>query len=409
MRLALAATALAAAPLLVVAQASGASSATSASATSSSPGAAASSTGRPTVSLPPLYQCGQSTWTYTAPVPGPKYLGIYLSGTSNFIETYALPAVYDDYTNGTFTWKCDLPAGASVAAMFYVVQDGASGTNGQQASTPDAIINAGNSGSGCLGTNDPDSQPAILSLASSLDPSFTYSSDGSSPTSASSGGGGGGGGSTNIGAIVGGVVGGVCGIAVVALALIYLKRKHDLAAQNNDGFSVYSGHTEKRGSVRTSRYGGGPGSVAPPPAMNAPPPGTYYANDEHGNTILMMGGWQGDEPQQPFSPQVAPTEPSVLEMPTSPAPRTTAPPGMLPEPMDESTSPVSSPSAAGPLHGSTPSPAPAIPHSLTGATDYTPSASSTPAFFTPRSERDAFLGHQGLDDPSSFSINRQRG
>jgi hypothetical protein len=57
--------------------------------------------------------------------------------------------------------------------MFYVVADGASGTNGAQASTPDAVINAGSSGSDCLGTNDPNSQAQIYSLASSLDPSFS--------------------------------------------------------------------------------------------------------------------------------------------------------------------------------------------------------------------------------------------
>lgn len=81
--------------------------------------------------------------------------------------------MYDDRTNGSFTWKCDLPAGLSVAAMFYVVQDGASGTQGAQASTPDAVINAGSAGTSCLGTNDPGSQSKIYSLASSLDPAFS--------------------------------------------------------------------------------------------------------------------------------------------------------------------------------------------------------------------------------------------
>lgn len=127
---------------------------------------------RTTIQLPPLYSCDFSTWTYTAPA-GPKYLGFYVSGTTSWIETYSLPTVYDDRTNGTFTWKCDLPAGLSVAAMFYVVQNGASGTNGAQASTPDAVINAGSGGLSCLGTNDAGSQAKILSLASSLDPSFS--------------------------------------------------------------------------------------------------------------------------------------------------------------------------------------------------------------------------------------------
>lgn len=74
-----------------------------------------------------------------------------------------------------FPSAADLPTGLSVAAMFYVIEDGAQGTDGNQASTSDAIVLAGSSGSSCLGTNvGGDSQSTILSLASSLDPSFTY-------------------------------------------------------------------------------------------------------------------------------------------------------------------------------------------------------------------------------------------
>ncbi|GAA5856421.1 hypothetical protein JCM8547_008737 [Rhodosporidiobolus lusitaniae] len=352
-----------------------------------------------TISLPPLYECQSSTWTYTAPT-GAKYLGFYVSGTSSWIETYALPSVYDDRTNGTFTWKCDLPAGLSVAAQFYVLQDGATSTDGNQASTTDAIINAGSS-TGCLGSNDPDAQTTILSLASSLDPSFTFSSDGSSassPASADNDDGG----STNIGAIVGGVVGGVCGIAIVALALIYLKRKHDLAVANNgDGLSMYSGRapSEKRGSMHQSRYAGSSSG------MNVPPNGTYYAHDEHGNTILMMGYPPREEEQQPYTPPAtaAPTEPSVLGL-MSPAPKVTAAPGMLPEPMDESA-----PSPSNQHPGGLSAPAPPTP-SASAATDYVSAPSSTGGgeHFTPRSERDAFLGHHGLDDPSSFAPSRAR-
>jgi hypothetical protein len=132
--------------------------------------------GRAFLSQLTLSQCANADiWDacrYTAPV-GPKYLGFYVSGTTSWIETYSLPAVYDDRTNGSFTWKCDLPAGLSVAAMFYVIPEGATDTQGAQASTPDAVINAGASGTSCLGTNDPGSQAKILSLASSLDPGFS--------------------------------------------------------------------------------------------------------------------------------------------------------------------------------------------------------------------------------------------
>ncbi|GAA6005389.1 hypothetical protein JCM10207_002965 [Rhodosporidiobolus poonsookiae] len=380
---------------LVAAQSS---SASSASATSTSTAASASSTAKPTIALPPLYECTSSTWTYTAPVAGPKYLGVYVSGSKSFLETYALPSVYDDRLNGTFTWNCDLPAGLSVAFQFYVLQDGASGTDGQQASTTDAIVNAGSSGSACLGTNDAGSQGAILSLASSLDPNFTYTGDGAKTTGTASSGGSSDGDSTNIGAIVGGVVGGVCGIALVALALIYLKRKHDLAAANNaDGLSLYSGRSEKRGSMHNSRFGGTAGSTA---GLSAPPPGTYYAHDEHGNTILMMG-YPGAEQDHPFTPPLPEHASPATELtPMSPAPIQTAPPGMLPEPMDDSAPAVSSAGAA--QQHST-----AVPPSSPSGSTADPFA--TPAPFTPRSERDAYLGAQGLDDPSSFSPSRRRG
>ncbi|BGP21993.1 hypothetical protein JCM10295v2_000870 [Rhodotorula toruloides] len=370
-----------------LAQASNSSSSRPASVTSASSSANApvtTSTGvKTTISLPPLYQCDFATWTYTAPI-GPKYLGIYVTGTQNFLETYSLPSVYDNRTSGTFSWRCDLPAGLSVAAMFYVVADGATGTNGAQASTPDAVVNAGSSGSGCLGTNDPNSQANIYSLASSLDPSFSATKSNSSPTSAANAGGGGGG--TNIGAIVGGVVGGIVGIAMIALLLVYLKRKHD--AQANDAYSLYSGRSEKRGSFHQPRYGEGPASTG---GLTAPPPGTYYATDDQGNLHLVMGY----PPTEGEPTYVPPPEPAMSEAPISPAPLRTAPVGTLPEPMDESapSKPTSAVGAsASPVRGATPPASPA--------------PTSHP--FTPVTERNGFLTHQSLDDPSTFSPARSQ-
>lgn len=57
------------------------------------------------ITLPPLYSCSPSSWVYTAPV-GPKYLGFFVSGTNDFIETYALPDAYTERTSGTFVWNC---------------------------------------------------------------------------------------------------------------------------------------------------------------------------------------------------------------------------------------------------------------------------------------------------------------
>ncbi|GAA5905366.1 hypothetical protein JCM6882_003139 [Rhodosporidiobolus microsporus] len=389
---------------VVHAQSSSSSSSSSSAASATSSGSSSSSNGTvaTTIQLPPLYQCTPSTWTYTGPV-GAKYLAFFIPNTNNFVETYPLPSVYDDRTSGTFTWTCDLPQGLNVAAQFYILPEGASSVpQGYQASTPDGIINAGSSGSGCLGSNVPSYQQGILSLASSLDPSFKATSDASSPaaTGASDSDGGS---STPVGAIVGGVVGGVCGIAIIALGLLYLKRKHDLAVANSgDGLSLYS---EKRGSIHHSRYGGGPGSTT---GMNAPPPGTYYAHDEHGNTILMMGyPPHAGEEGQPQTPPVPALDQNPFATPASPAPKTTAPVGTLPEPMDESAPSVVSPAPSGAV-SSAPLAPPVTPSRATTTTsaDFV-SAPSSAAPFTPRSERDAFLGHQGLDDPSSFSPTRR--
>ncbi|POY70808.1 hypothetical protein BMF94_6220 [Rhodotorula taiwanensis] len=352
---------------------------------------------RTTIQLPPLYSCDFSTWTYTAPA-GPKYLGFYVSGTTSWIETYSLPTVYDDRTNGTFTWKCDLPAGLSVAAMFYVVQNGASGTNGAQASTPDALINAGSGGLSCLGTNDAGSQAKILSLASSLDPSFFATSSGPQASSGSDAGSGHS--DTNIGAIVGGVVGGALGIALLGALLIYLKRKHDNAAWNGgDGLSVYSGRSEKVGSTYPSHFGGAPMSLGPaghaPPSesLAAPPPGTYYAADANGNVHLMMGYPSSADPETPIAP---PSERTLA----SPISKPTAPPGTLPEPMDDSEEVLSqvSPASRG-----------ADQLSVAPSTLMRAASPAVAPQFQPAAERTGVLGlgAQGLDDPSSFSPQRQ--
>lgn len=91
----------------------------------------------------------------------------------------------------------------------------------------------------------------------------------------------------------------------------------------SDGLSVYSGTTEKRSSQHHSRYGTGPGSTS---GIVPPPAGTYYATDEHGNVHLLMGYPGEGIGQTPYVPPVS-------EAPMSPAPKTTAPPGMLPEPV----------------------------------------------------------------------------
>ncbi|GAA5919534.1 hypothetical protein JCM1841_000995 [Sporobolomyces salmonicolor] len=39
------------------------------------------------------------------------WLGFWVTGTTSFIETYALPSAYDSHTNGTFTWECAIVGG----------------------------------------------------------------------------------------------------------------------------------------------------------------------------------------------------------------------------------------------------------------------------------------------------------
>lgn len=301
--------------------------------------------------------------------------------------------------------------------MFYVLQDGSTGTNGDQASTPDAVINAGSS-TDCLGSNDPSFQAGILSLASSIDPSFSYTAGDSSATPGSTSGGdggGGGGGGAPIGAIVGGVVGGVVGIALVGALLIYLRHKHNEAAlAQSDGLSVYSGTTEKRdrGSLHHSYYTGGPGSTA---GIAPPPRGTHWATDAQGNVHLVMGYPGQEGADQPYVPPA--TDPTALETPSSPQPRQTAPVGTLPEPVRPS--PASMYGQIVTLHRlqmDEPSPPPRVnpaaapPPSTVGAPT-TPVRSPAPLSsenFTPVSERDGFLAHHGLDDPSSFSPLRSQ-
>ncbi|GAA5879313.1 hypothetical protein JCM16303_003162 [Sporobolomyces ruberrimus] len=393
-----------------------------------------------------LSSCTPSSFLYTAP-PGPKYLGWFVSGTNRFIETYRLPEAYDERTNGTFVWNCDLPPGLSVAAMFYVIEEGASGTDGHQTTTPDTIISAGTT-LDCLGQNDPNSQQAIWSLASSLDPTFTATTNPASSTgNANKNGNDSGndkGSSTPVGAIIGGVIGGLALIILLVLLLIYMRKKHDQANGANlvnDGASVYSGWTEKtrREQIGTAGGGGGGGGV--------PPPGTYYATDPEGNTasslnlnsILVMG----QEPNPSSSPpllnhqqhhQPQSHEPSVLETPMSPphsihgdrvnvsrgspgvgvgglngnVPKVTAPMGTLPEPMgDDDSSPPRRPD----FHQ--------IPTGYESYQTANTSGTRTPGTpFEPQSEREGFFANQrrggpgrgeggvdayrGLDDPESF-------
>ncbi|GAA5991546.1 hypothetical protein JCM10908_005754 [Rhodotorula pacifica] len=378
-----------------------------ATAPSSSSGTAAGI--KTTVQLPPLYTCDFSTWTYTAPV-GPKYLGFYVSGTTSWIETYSLPAVYDDRTNGSFTWKCDLPAGLSVAAMFYVVPQGGSGTQGAQASTPDAVINAGSGGTSCLGTNDPGSQDKIFSLASSLDPSFSATGSPSQPSGGAGSAQSGGGGGSNTGAIVGGVVGGVLGVAALCALLIYLKRKHDNAAWNgNDGLSVYSGRSEKVGSTHLSHYGGGhPAAPSTVGGLAAPPPGTYYATDDAGNLHLVMGYPPHEtESIPPIPPSVAADQSTLA----SPITRQTAAPGTLPEPMDDGEE-IRSTASPAVTHSASPfadnaALGPSSPGVESAGGLGTGAAHGGQAAFHPISEREGVLGSQGLADPSSFSPGRR--
>ncbi|GAA5971865.1 hypothetical protein JCM3765_004707 [Sporobolomyces pararoseus] len=383
------------------------------SSNSSSSSNSTSSSIRTSINLPPsLNSCSPSSWIYTAPI-GPKYLGFFVSGTDRFIETFKLPSVYDEKTEGSFVWMCDFPPGLSVAAMFYVIEEGATGTNGHQTTTPDTLVNAPASSDGttnqCYGQNDLGAQKGILSLASSLDPTFTYTAGSSSSTSANgSSNNKGSGNSTPVGAIIGAVLGGLTLIIILILLLIYLRRKHDQAnGAFNDAGSVYSGWTEKtrRDNIH-SGIGGGAGG-----GNTLPPPGTYYATDPEGNTILVMG--QPPHPassppllnhQHPHSQLHSQQQSSVAEIPSSPphsqqqqqqqqpgtisgsgtgpVPRMTAPIGTLPEPMgDDEESPQG-------LRRPTLHPKSSIGTGLESyQTAHTSSGTSTPRAFEIQSER----------------------
>ncbi|GAA5949261.1 hypothetical protein JCM21900_000879 [Sporobolomyces salmonicolor] len=151
-----------------------------------------------------------------------------------------------------------------------------------------------------MGSNDPGSKSEILSLASSMNPTFVntrlicfiFCGDAKSRVDDQSwrsvetdqrcvvfqwtwitl--------SSESTAIVGGVVGGIVRIALIAALLLYLRRKHDAAIRSAaDGLSLYSApRREKRGSMR---YAPGPRSTAIGPAaggggmvVHPRPPGT---------------------------------------------------------------------------------------------------------------------------------------
>lgn len=222
-------------------------------------------------------------------------------------------------------------------------------TNGT-ASTSDGVILAGTS-NGCLAQNGGASTTQVVSYASRFDPAFVWSAA-SRPTSNSDPNGSAssdGNSSPPIGgevivplkifdfadlcdprptAIVGGVVGGIAAITIIALILLYLRKKHRQAAIRDDGYSMYSATTaaggEKRRYGAPSTFGGYPASVGVP--TSEPPPGTYWGADENGNTILLA---HPDHAMSQHQTELGAVPPE----PVNPAPRRTAAMGTLPEPV----------------------------------------------------------------------------
>ncbi|KAK4051281.1 hypothetical protein OIO90_004762 [Microbotryomycetes sp. JL221] len=399
--------------------AGGSSTITSRSSASTARGTGPRTRSTPTIQLPPLVQCSYATFSFTCPenlVGLPKHLGFYPSSASAWIETLHLGTQYDELSEGTFSWLVDLPVGLSVAAMFYVTdpeKNGAIPTNGS-ASTSDTVILAGTK-SDCLAGNAGASTSSIVAIASDFDPTFVWTGAQASPTGStlpntSSGGG------ISSGAIVGAVIGGIALVAMIAIFLFCVKRRHDqkIAARDNDGYSVYS---EKPHMWTTSAGIGGSVHGLP---IQEPPPGTYWSQDEQGNPILIaLAGGGLPQPGTPDAQQQHYTagdssmsEVDYMSTVQSPVgPRRTAPMGTLPEPMgDDDDSQPLSPIAEYPRSSTPPNNSAAfVPQSesrtrVSGATALLRGEESVVSQDQSSSTTNVFQGAEGLDDPNSFAV-----
>ncbi|GAA5908110.1 hypothetical protein JCM6882_005943, partial [Rhodosporidiobolus microsporus] len=190
-----------------------------------------------------------------------------------YLQQIPLGGTFTSLTAGTFGWLVDIPAGLSLEVQFWVTINGGI----QQFTLHNQVVQ--NSGdNSCLGTGQGQNTQSIISYASSLNASYTYTP----PTATSTSKGG-----SNAGAIAGGVVGGLAGLALLVLGayFVYRRRMRNLSAPPPEGEKPYY-------------YG--EGGV---PVYGTPPPGQpTYAQmyvQQYGGNGTELGSQGGVVPYQP--------------------------------------------------------------------------------------------------------------
>ncbi|TNY23587.1 hypothetical protein DMC30DRAFT_423629 [Rhodotorula diobovata] len=158
-----------------------------------------------------LTMCERVTFAFTGPSV-PKTCGVYVTNTSTYIQQIPLGGTYTSLTAGTFSWLVDLPAGLSVVSTGVTLNGAVT-----QYSLP-AIIVQPSSDNSCLGTGQGQNTQSIISYASALNESYTWTPPSATSTSKGS--------TPNVGAIAGGTIGGVALLLALALGLYVLRTRH---------------------------------------------------------------------------------------------------------------------------------------------------------------------------------------
>ncbi|GAA5925711.1 uncharacterized protein JCM15063_005096 [Sporobolomyces koalae] len=139
-----------------------------------------------------LRQCERVTFAFTKPAV-PLTCGIYVTNTSTYLEQVIIAPSYNTLVAGTFSWLVDMPIGLSVNVQVFVTVNGQI----QQYTLPAMTVEEGSDNS-CFGRNAGQNTQSILSYASSLNSTYSYTASNSAPTQTSSNSGSGlGGGATS--------------------------------------------------------------------------------------------------------------------------------------------------------------------------------------------------------------------
>ncbi|GAA6039472.1 hypothetical protein JCM8097_009568 [Rhodosporidiobolus ruineniae] len=194
-----------------------------------------------------LTMCEMATFAFTGPAVS-KSCGVFVTNTSTYLQQIPLGGTFSSLTAGTFSWLVDLPAGLSVEVQFWVTINGGV----QQYTVHNQVVKDSGNNS-CLATGSGQNTLSIISYASYLNESYTYTAPSASSTSHKS---------SNAGAIAGGVVGACAGLALVVLIAYFFYRRRKFSVppppsgfdgEGEDGKAY--GAWPAEGSVAGGQYG----------------------------------------------------------------------------------------------------------------------------------------------------------